>query len=78
MAIFRGFSKKKFRTTRLQLKLLILIESPNTFHWKSEKKGCGLLANLGQTGSNVVKKSKETGIINTFFSYFAWGIHFKA
>ena len=26
----------------------------------------------------VVKKSKETGIINRFFSYFAWGIHFKA
>ena len=34
--------------------------------------------NLGQIRSNVVKKSKETDIINRFFSYFAWGIHFKA
>ena len=34
--------------------------------------------NLGQIRSNVVKKSKETGIINRFFSYFAQGIHFKA
>ena len=33
---------------------------------------------LGQVRSNVVKKSKETGIINRFFSYFAQAIHFKA
>ena len=26
----------------------------------------------------AVRKSKETGIINRFFSYFAWGILFKA
>ena len=33
-----------FGTTALQQKLLILIESPNIFHWKSTKKesGCGL------------------------------------
>ena len=37
-AIFRGFTKFIFKTTGLQLKLLILIESPNTFHWKSAKK----------------------------------------
>ena len=34
--------------------------------------------NLGQIRSNDAKKSKETGIINRFFLYFAWGIHFKA
>ena len=33
IAIFRGF----FRITGLQHKLLIF-ESPNMFHWKSEKK----------------------------------------
>ena len=38
IALFRGFSKKIFRTTGLQLKLLILIESPNIFHWKPAKK----------------------------------------
>ena len=81
MIIFRGFSKKNFRITGLQLKLLILIESPNTFHWKPAKKikmGVVLDKNLGQIRSNVVKKSKEIGIINRFFSYFAQGMHFKA
>ena len=87
MAIFRDFSKKIFRTIGLQLKLLILIESPNIFHWKPAKKtkkkkekklGVVLEQNLDQTRSNVLKKSKETGIINGFFSYFAQGIHFKA
>ena len=34
--------------------------------------------NLDQIRSNVVKKSKETGTINRFFSYFAQGIYFKA
>ena len=43
MVIFRGFSKKNFRTTGFQLKLLILIESPtrcapNIFHRKPVKK----------------------------------------
>ena len=55
MAIFRDFSKKIFRTVGLQLKLLILIESPNIFHWKPAKKtkkkgkkiGCGLGAKSG-------------------------------
>ena len=32
----------------------------------------------GKIWPNAVKKSKETGIINKFFSYFTWGIHFKA
>ena len=41
--------------------------------------GVVLGQNLGEIKFNVVKKSKETGIIiSRFFSYFAWGIHFKA
>ena len=38
MVICRGFSKKFFRTTGLQLKFFILIEFPDTFHWKAAKK----------------------------------------
>ena len=45
---------------------------------KNKKMGVVFGQNLGQIRSNVVKKSKETGIINRFFSYFAQGIHFKA
>ena len=63
-----------FRTTGLQLKLLRLIESPNIFHWKPAKKpkiGVVLGQNLGQIRSNFIKKSKDTDIINRFFSYFA-------
>ena len=30
------------------------------------------MQNLGQIRSNIVKKSKETSIINRFFSCFAW------
>ena len=38
-AIFRGFTNFFFfRITGLQNKLLIIIESPNIFHWKSTKK----------------------------------------
>ena len=32
---------------------------------------------LGQITSNVVK-NKETDIVSRFFSYFAWGIPFRA
>ena len=39
--------------------------------------GVVLGQNLGQITSNVVKKSKETGITYSFFSDFAQGIHFK-
>ena len=39
MAIFRRFGKIFSElATELQLKLLILIESPNIFHWKLPKK----------------------------------------
>ena len=84
MALLRDFSKKIFRTSyRITIKVInIKIESPNVFHWKPAKKkkikmGVVLGQKLGQNRSNVVKKSKETGIINRFSSYFAWGIHFK-
>ena len=53
--IFRGFSKKIFRTTGFRLKFLILIEFPNILHWKSAKKnqiGCGLGA---KSGTNYVQ-----------------------
>ena len=36
--IFKTFYQLFFRTAGLQQKLLILIKSPNTFHWKSAKK----------------------------------------
>ena len=35
---FQRFYKFFFRLARLQLKLLILIESPNIYHWKPAKK----------------------------------------
>ena len=37
--ILKRFYQLYFRTTGLQNKLLILIESPNIFHCKSAKKG---------------------------------------
>ena len=73
VVIFGRFSKKDFRTTGFKLKLLISIKSLNIFHWKPAKKiklGVVLGQNLGQIKSNVVKKNKETGIINDFFSCF--------
>ena len=36
--IFERFYQRFLRTAALQSKLLILIESPNIFHWKSAKK----------------------------------------
>ena len=52
MAIFRRFGKIFSElATELQLKLLILIESPNIFHWKLPtkkiKNGCGLGTKFG-------------------------------
>ena len=75
MLIFRGFSKIFFRTTGFQLKLMILIASPNIFHWKPAKKikvGLVLRQNLGQIRPNVVKKVRKLVFINRFFSYFTW------
>ena len=55
-SIFKRFYQLFFRTTGLQHKLLILIESPGIFHWKSEKKVkwvWSLGRNLGEIRSNV-------------------------
>ena len=73
-------SPKFFRTAGLQQKLLILIESPNIFHWKLGKKesGWGLRGKIRAKLGPVLWKNKETGIINGLFSNFAWGIHLKA
>ena len=70
--IFKRFYQHFFRTTRLQHKLLILIESHYIFHWKLAKKRkvfvvCGVtFANLGQIWYNIVKKKKEKLV-------FQWG-----
>ena len=52
-----------FRTTELQLKLLIIIKSPNVFHWKSIKKqsGCGLTSKIW------AKKVKKLALSIVFF-----------
>ena len=58
-----------FRTTELQLKILILSEFPNLFHWKPAKKsGFGLGAKLWQIRSNVVKKVKKLALAIGFFN----------
>ena len=55
---FRGFSNFFFRIAGFQLKLLILIESPNIFHWKPAKK-IKVGWSLDKIRPNVVKKVKE-------------------
>ena len=70
MVIFRG--QKFFRIIGVQLKLLILIESPNIFHWKPAKKikmGVVLEENLGQIRSNVVKKKVKKLALSIGFSH---------
>ena len=44
---------------------------------QQEKPKCGLGINLGQIRSNVVKKSKETGIINSCFHILHGGYLLK-
>ena len=78
--IFKRFYQLFFRTAGLQYKLLILIESPNIFHWKSAKKVKWVWSfgqTLGQIKSNVMKKQRNWNI-NGDFSYFEWGIHLQA
>ena len=70
-----------FRTTGFQLKLLILNEPPNTFHWKPAKKikvGVVLEQYLGQIRPNVVKEIKKLVLSIGVFSYFTWGVPFTA
>ena len=71
-AIFKGY-QIFFRTTGLQQKLLKLIESSSTFHWKSRKKEsrCGLRVKIWAKLGPMLWKNKETGIINGLFSNFA-------
>ena len=72
---FQRFQQNVFRTTRFQLKFLILIELPNILHWKPAKKtklGVVLGQILGQIMSSVVKKVKKQVISLGFFSYFTW------
>ena len=45
---------------------------------KKNQNACCRGENLAKLGPMLRKKSKEIGIINRFFSYFAEGIHFKA
>ena len=45
---------------------------------KKIKLGVVLGQNLGQIRPNFVKTWHEMGIIDSFFSYFTWGIPFKA
>ena len=63
-----------FRNTRLQLKLLIIIESNTIFHWKPAKNKVGvvLVQNLGQIRSNVVKKVKKLAL-SIHFSHTSHG-----
>ena len=59
----------------------MLIESPNIFHWKSVKKinwVRSLAQYLGQIRSYVVKKNKETTIINGPFFKFCMRNTFKS
>ena len=54
---------------------MILIASPNIFHWKPAKKnqsGFGLEAKFGPNQAQCCEKSKETGIYQQVFSYFTW------
>ena len=52
--IFKTFYQLFFRTAGLQQKLLILIKSPNTFHWKSAKKSkVGVV--FGKIGAKLVR-----------------------
>ena len=58
--------------------LLKLTEFPNG-NQQIKQSGCGLKGKTwAKLGSMLWKKNKETGIINTLFSYFARGIHLKA
>ena len=54
--------------------ILILIDSPNIFHWKSAKKVKWVWSvgqNLGQIWYNVMKKQRKTGISMDFLKFFA-------
>ena len=67
--IFKRCYQLFFRTTRLQHKFLILIESPNTFHWKSAKKSkVGVV--FGKIGAKLGVQCHEKNplVFQCFFS----------
>ena len=70
---FQRFQQNVFITIGFQLKFLILIEFTNILYWKPAKKneiGCGLRTKLGPNYVQCCEKSKMTGNIIRFFSYF--------
>ena len=67
--IFKTFYQLFFRTAGLQQKLLILIKSPNTFHWKSAKKSkVGVV--FGKIGAKLGVQCHEKNplVFQCFFS----------
>ena len=68
---------KNFQKYLITIKVININWIPNIFYWKPAKNkqtnknklGVVLGQYLSQIRSNVVRKSKETGIINKFFSY---------
>ena len=68
--IFKRFYQLFFKTTGLQHNLLILIESPNIFHWKSAKRSkVGLVfgAKFGPNLFQCCEESSKTGMPMGFF-----------
>ena len=45
---------------------------------QKNQSGSGLGVKFGPNSVQSCEKTKETGIVNRFFSYFTWGIPFKA
>ena len=67
-----------FRNTGLQHKLLVLIESPNIFHWKSGKKNKVSLVFGAKFGPNLVQcfeKTKDKLVFQWGFFYILYGVY---
>ena len=70
--IFKRFYQLFFKTTGLQHNLLILIESPNIFHWKSAKRskvGPVFGAKFGQNLFQCCEENSKTGMPMGFFMF---------
>ena len=66
---------KFFQNYWIPIKVFNINEFPNILHWKPAKKpqiGYGLGAKFGPNYVQCFEKSKETGNIIRFFSYFTW------
>ena len=69
---FCRFQQNIFRITGLQLKLLILIESPNTFNWKpvtKKQNGCGLGVKFGPNQVQCCEKKVKKLALSIGFSH---------